>query len=69
MVGNQLIIGVETLHPLNKERLLMHQHRLSVEMYQDFNNEETLNTILVQQCSVDDIPGSFVISKLFQITQ
>ena len=35
----------------------MHHHSLSVKAYQDFNNGEALNPILVQLCSVDDIPG------------
>ena len=54
LVCNRLIIGTETIHPLSKERLIMHQHKLSVKEYQDFNNGETLNPILVQQYSVDD---------------
>ena len=54
---NWLIIGKETIHPLSKERLLMHQHRLSVKVYHYFNNGETLNLIIVHQYSIDDISG------------
>ena len=57
LVCNRLIIVTETIHLFSKEWLLMHQHRLNVKAYQDFNNGETLNPILVQQYSVDDIPG------------
>ena len=60
LVCNRLIIGTETIHPLSKERLIMHQHRPSVKSYQAFNNGETLNPILVQQYNVDDIAGSLL---------
>ena len=57
LVCDWLIIVTETIHLFSKEWLLMHQHRLNSKSYQDFNNGETLNPILVQQYSVDDIPG------------
>ena len=57
LVCDRLIIGTETIHLFSKEWFLMHQHRLNVKAYQDFNNGETLNPILVHQYSVDDIPG------------
>ena len=60
LVCNSLIIGKETIHPLSNKRLLMNQHRLSVKAYQYFNNGETLNPIIVQQHSVDDIPESLL---------
>ena len=45
LVCDRLIIGTETIHLLSKEWLLMHQYRLNVKAYQDFNNGETLNPI------------------------
>ena len=62
LVCNRLIIVTETIHLFSKEWLLMHQHRLNVKVYQDFNNGETLNSILVHQYSVNDIPG-FLLSS------
>ena len=60
LVCDEVIIGTETIHTLSKERLIIHQHRPSEKSYQDFNNGETLNLILVQQHSGDDIPESLL---------
>jgi len=56
VICDRCIIGTETIHRMTKERILLNQKRLSVKTYEEFYGEE-LNPILVDQYSIDDMPG------------
>ena len=50
------IIGVEKVHALNKDCILLNAKRLSVETYEEFYGE-TLHPIIKKQYQVDEIKG------------
>ena len=66
IICERLLIGIETLHKLHKERILEISHRLSVETYQEFYNGEELNPILVQQYHVAGLPGLLLFPRAYR---
>ena len=68
LVCDRLIIGTEIIHALKKDRIEMHQHRLSVKAYEDHYGKK-LNPILVQQYSVNDFPGLLLSPRSSQLDE
>ena len=56
VVCDRCIIGVEKVHAMNKDHILLNAKRLSVKTYEEFYGE-TLHPISVKQYQVDDIEG------------
>ena len=56
-ICDRLIIGVEHIHLLSKQRILENQHRLNVKMYEEFYGGEKMSSILANQYCVEDFPG------------
>ena len=59
------LIGVESIHVLNKKRILENQCRLSVETYEDFYDGNQLHHSLVNQYSVPDLSGFLLSPRSF----
>ena len=66
LVCDHLIIGIERIHALNKERVIMHKHRLYVKIYEAFYNGDKLNPILVEQYNVEGLPGPLLSPRSFK---
>ena len=64
VVCDRCIIGVEKIHALTKERILLNAKRLSVETYEEFYGE-MLHPILVKQYQIDDIKGILLSPRSF----
>ena len=56
VICDRFIIGVEKIHSLTKERILLNSHRISVKMYEDFYGIN-MHPILIQQYEINDING------------
>ena len=57
IICDRLIIGVECICSLAKQRILENQHRLSVKTYEELYGGDKLNSILAKQCHVEGLPG------------
>lgn len=56
VICDRLIIGVEKIHPIDMDKILMHKHRLSIESYEKFY-QLTMNPILAEQYRVEGLEG------------
>ena len=65
MVCDRCIIGVEKIHALTKDRILLNAKCLSVETYEEFYGE-MLHPILVKQYQIDDIKGVLLSPRSFR---
>lgn len=54
VICDRFIIGTETIHQLDKQRILMSKHRLSVEAYEKHFSTK-LNPILVKQYEIEGL--------------
>lgn len=56
VICDRVILGTKPIRKLTKDRIMLNEHRLSVQMLEDFNGEE-LNDILKKQYQVDGLEG------------
>ena len=66
VICDRLIKEVETVQKINKARIQMHSHRLSVKTYATFYNGDTLNPTLARQYSVDGLPAHLLSPRSYQ---